>query len=59
MRRARLLAYPSPVSPLPGKQTGSQILVHGNQSKAAFEYFTSSGVPKRWVEIQDEAGGKR
>ncbi|KAF8346588.1 eukaryotic translation initiation factor SUI1 family protein [Amanita rubescens] len=55
----KVCASATSVSPLPGKQAGTQILVHGKQSKATFDYFTSSGVPKRWVEIQDEAGGKR
>jgi hypothetical protein len=47
-------------SPIAGKQNGMEVLIQGNQSKAAVEYLISNRVPKGWIEVQNQvATGKR
>lgn len=45
------------VSPIAGKQNGMEVLIQGNQSKAASEYLINNRVPKAWIEVQGQ--GKR
>jgi len=46
------------VTPLPGKNTGSEVLVQGNQLKVISDLLMDRGIPKKWIHAEDTTGKK-
>ncbi|EJU00198.1 hypothetical protein DACRYDRAFT_108945 [Dacryopinax primogenitus] len=46
------------VTPLPGKNAGSEVLVQGNQLKIVSDLLMERGIPKKWIQLEDTTGKK-
>ncbi|KZT54753.1 hypothetical protein CALCODRAFT_438092 [Calocera cornea HHB12733] len=54
----RACASATSVTPLPGKNAGSEVLVQGNQLKIVSDLLMDRGIPKRWIHTEDMTGKK-
>ena len=45
------------VAPGPNKQL--EVLVQGKQAKAVVEYLVKKGIPKNWIQTEDQTKGKK
>ena len=45
------------VAPGPNKQL--EVLVQGKQAKAVVEYLVKKGIPKHWIQTEDQTKGKK
>ncbi|KAF8662770.1 hypothetical protein AX16_001128 [Volvariella volvacea WC 439] len=57
----KICAGATSVSPIPGKpaNSGSEVFVQGKQSKTVVDYLIGKGIPKKWIEVQDQVGKKK
>ncbi|KLO16572.1 hypothetical protein SCHPADRAFT_823044 [Schizopora paradoxa] len=55
----KLCASSTAVAPLPGKTAGLEVMVQGKQIKAVSELLIEKGIPKKWIESEDQTEKKK
>jgi len=55
----KLCASSTAVAPLPGKNAGLEVMVQGKQIKAVADLLIEKGVPKKWIEEEDQTEKKK
>ncbi len=47
------------VAPLPGKTAGLEVMVQGKQITAVCDLLVEKGIPKKWIESEDQTEKKK